>query len=412
MKSKLYLKHILIVVIFLSGNIFAQWYQQSSGTTANLQSVFFIDENIGWICGDSGKIIKTTNGGLDWLEQNSYTTDVLKEIHFVDENNGWAYSSFLILGTTDGGTTWVLQDTLSTIVGLQFVDENTGWLIYQRIDLVSFINKTTDGGTSWMVQLQSPDGYYEAMFFLDENYGWITTFFDGEVLKTTNGGNNWTQHSANLSGNPMCIRFVDEMTGWVSHNTLGSYTISKSTDGGVNWFPQIEESFEFIYSISAVSSDIVYAAGFDFSYDGFILKTTNGGTDWAEQYREEGELFFVNDTLGWTVGNDGKIFITENGGVTSLNDRPYNPGKFVLDQNFPNPFNPVTTINYSVPRTSNVSLILYDVIGREIKTLVNGEKLPGHYTVSLDGSNLSTGVYFYVMKAGNFVDSKKFVLLK
>ena len=81
-------------------------------------------------------------------------------------------------------------------------------------------------------------------------------------------------------------------------------------------------------------------------------------------------------------------------------------------QNYPNPFNPITTINYSVPKTSNVSLVVYDVIGREIKTLVNGEKLPGNYNVQFNGSDLSSGVYFYVMRAENFIDTKKFILLK
>jgi len=88
------------------------------------------------------------------------------------------------------------------------------------------------------------------------------------------------------------------------------------------------------------------------------------------------------------------------------------PEYFILSQNFPNPFNPITTIKYSVPTTSNISLVIYDILGREIKTLVNEEKLPGNYNVQFDGSDLSSGVYFYVMKADNFIDTKKLILLK
>jgi hypothetical protein len=150
MKTYIY---FLASLLLFSGNIAAQWYQQNSGTTANLNSIFFIDENTGWACGDSGKIINTTNGGFDWLEQNSNTTDRVKAIQFVDENNGWAYSLNQIFRTTDGGITWEAQNLSPyQIVGLQFVNSNTGWLVYQRIDLVAVISKTTDSGNTWTIQ--------------------------------------------------------------------------------------------------------------------------------------------------------------------------------------------------------------------------------------------------------------------
>jgi hypothetical protein len=94
------------------------------------------------------------------------------------------------------------------------------------------------------------------------------------------------------------------------------------------------------------------------------------------------------------------------------NHNQINPGSFRLEQNYPNPFNPVTRITYTVPATSNISLIVYDALGREIKSLVNEEKSPGNYTVQFDGTDLSSGIYFYVMKANNFIETKKLILLK
>ncbi len=90
---------------------------------------------------------------------------------------------------------------------------------------------------------------------------------------------------------------------------------------------------------------------------------------------------------------------------------------FKLFQNYPNPFNPTTKIKYSVPsnvnhRASNISLKVYDVLGREIATLVNEEKLAGEYEVQFDGSGLPSGIYFYQLKAGEYVETKKFVLMK
>ena len=98
--------------------------------------------------------------------------------------------------------------------------------------------------------------------------------------------------------------------------------------------------------------------------------------------------------------------------ITGVNANEVNPGSFRLDQNYPNPFNPVTRITYTVPATSNISLIVYDALGREIKSLVNEEKSPGNYTVQFDGTDLSSGIYFYVMKANNFIETKKLILLK
>jgi Secretion system C-terminal sorting domain len=88
------------------------------------------------------------------------------------------------------------------------------------------------------------------------------------------------------------------------------------------------------------------------------------------------------------------------------------PENFNLEQNYPNPFNPSTTIEYVVPQSSFVSIKVYDDLGREVTTLVNGEKSSGNYTVDFNASNLASGIYFYRMQAGSFVSTKKLILLK
>ncbi|MCB9249536.1 MAG: T9SS type A sorting domain-containing protein [Ignavibacteriales bacterium] len=80
--------------------------------------------------------------------------------------------------------------------------------------------------------------------------------------------------------------------------------------------------------------------------------------------------------------------------------------------NYPNPFNPTTTINFKVKETGNVNIIIYDALGREVKQLVNETKQPGSYNISFDGSRLSSGIYFYTMRANNFTASKKMLLTK
>jgi len=94
------------------------------------------------------------------------------------------------------------------------------------------------------------------------------------------------------------------------------------------------------------------------------------------------------------------------------NNNNKTPNVYKLEQNYPNPFNPVTQISYSIPKTGNVKLVVFDVLGREVATLVNEVKTPGKYSVSFDASNLSSGVYMYRIEAGDFTNTKKMMLVK
>jgi len=101
-----------------------------------------------------------------------------------------------------------------------------------------------------------------------------------------------------------------------------------------------------------------------------------------------------------------------NGNTSSINNQKDKSFGFRLEQNYPNPFNPNTTISYSIPELSNVSLKVYDVLGREVATLVNEEKPAGNYSCVFDASHLPSGIYLYSLNIGNQTISKKFVLMK
>jgi hypothetical protein len=88
------------------------------------------------------------------------------------------------------------------------------------------------------------------------------------------------------------------------------------------------------------------------------------------------------------------------------------PEAFVLNQNYPNPFNPQTSIRFGLPDASNVSLKVYDLIGREVATLINERLAAGYHTVSFDGSQVATGIYFYRINAGEYRDVRKMILIK
>lgn len=157
-----------------------------------------------------------------------------------------------------------------------------------------------------------------------------------------------------------------------------------------------------------------------------------GGRDSHGSGTVYGSVYLINDTalvsayyqdsLVNTARQDSFLIradalILEQAGVVGIFEPDFVPMEYSLSQNYPNPFNPTTQIRYTLPQISNVQLKIYDVLGREIKTLVNKEQLPGAYRVEWDGTNnygvqVSSGIYIYRLVAGKFVQSKKMMFLK
>jgi hypothetical protein len=98
--------------------------------------------------------------------------------------------------------------------------------------------------------------------------------------------------------------------------------------------------------------------------------------------------------------------------VTGISSPQNTVTTYALYQNYPNPFNPATVISYQVPKSSPVALIVFDILGREVRTLVNQEQPAGRYTITFDASNLASGVYFYRMQAAGFVQTRRLLLLR
>ena len=106
------------------------------------------------------------------------------------------------------------------------------------------------------------------------------------------------------------------------------------------------------------------------------------------------------------------LYTWTSGTITDVKDNKFVPLIYKLDQNYPNPFNPTTKISYTIVKSGLVTLKIYDILGREVSTLVNQQQIAGHYTVNFDASRLASGVYFYRIQSGSFVSVKKMVLLK
>ncbi|MBS4028150.1 MAG: PQQ-binding-like beta-propeller repeat protein [Ignavibacteriales bacterium] len=244
---------------------------------------------------------------------------------------------------------------------------------------------------------------------------------------------------AHIRGLLTMVHVRDSSNLWtVNHPSLTIYSMAFSTDGekivsggregGLNMWDVHNgnllwrsDSSSRVYSVifSSDGHQVVGAVGNALS----MYNATNGTLVWRSIYSGNGTARTVGiNHAGSRVisgGTDNKIKVWYSGGpLTNVNDKEeVMPKEFSLSQNYPNPFNPVTIIRYQLSANSAVTLKVYDVLGREVATLLNNEQiLPGEHAVQFDASNLASGLYFYRIETKSenhsFVDSRKMLLIK
>ncbi|MCH7972327.1 MAG: T9SS type A sorting domain-containing protein [Bacteroidetes bacterium] len=225
----------------------------------------------------------------------------------------------------------------------------------------------------------------------------------------------WTSQTSGTTELLSGVSFTDANNGTV---VGGSGTILRTTDGGTTWVIQTSGTTEALFAVSFTDANNGIAVG----VSGTILRTTDGGTTWVIQTSGTTNtllgVYFTDVNTGTAVGSAGTI-LRYSGNVTAIEDsKTISPTKFILMQNYPNPFNPSTTIQYTISSEQFVTLKIYDLLGKEVATLVNERKSIGSYRINFDGSRLTSGVYFYRLqvytpgRAGSFTQTKKFVLLR
>ncbi len=148
-----------------------------------------------------------------------------------------------------------------------------------------------------------------------------------------------------------------------------------------------------------------------------IIKTTNFFQTYGKQVTPvfATNIFALDTSIVYAGFNQVNIMKTTNGGGNIVSVEQISsevPEKFYLYQNYPNPFNPNTKIKFQIPKPGYVILKVFDILGREIVTLIDKMMNAGVYDTEFDGANLSSGIYFYRIEAGNFVEAKKMVLVK
>ncbi|MBE2216668.1 MAG: T9SS type A sorting domain-containing protein [Ignavibacteria bacterium] len=389
----------------------------------------FIDENTGWlsISGYTGQvpIYKSTNGGLNW-ESIYMTSPTPNWMQFLNSSTGYYKSGNTLYKSTNSGYNWAQTTSLNiTVSSIIFSDANSGYACgYTSTPYRPRLIKTVNGGSTWdTIHVIAEISAVTSFSFLNSNTGWVSAAYavypmgtNSKIYKTTDGGANWFFQRIDTNASHKKISFINELTGWaaVTAFNTSSSSLIKTTDGGNSWFNLplsiLWGMFQFIDPNTGWAQDVT----------GSVFKTTNGGLNWYAQV-DIGlagfeNMQFINSNTGWIVGSGGLIAKTTNGGeLVSVNNVSIEiPQKFSISQNYPNPFNPVTNIKFDISGSSvaQTFLAVYDILGREIAILVNANLKPGSYNVDWDASNFPSGVYFYKLQSGDFVESKKMVLIK
>ncbi len=286
------------------------------------------------------------------------------------------------------------------------------------------IFRSTDNGMTWQPTNITVSSFSDIVTFTQTPNGDIFagSYYHG-IYHSSDDGVNWLQVDKKMiDSNKASLWSLNSIISNPQGTLFATcdYGIGRSTDGGKNW--EIKNSG--ITKGGSPLPIIINSQGDIFvgmnSSDGGVYRSKNNGENW-ELLNTTNEFLYARslaldsqEYLYVGTGNQGvmKSKVSTLSFPTTKNDNSNIPKTFFLGQNYPNPFNPTTTINYQLPTNNYVTLKVYDILGKEVTTLVNKEMNAGNHNVKFDAAKLSGGIYFYRLTAGSFSETKKLVIIK
>ena len=396
-----------------------EWYWQNPLPQGSpLRAVSFTDPNTGTAVGHNGSILRTTNGGATWVSQASGTGNSLYDVSFTDANTGTAVGyQGTILRTTNGGAAWVSQTsgTSNHLLGVSFTDANTGTITGSY----GTILRTTDGGATWASQTSGTGWDLYAVSFTDANTG-TAVGWHGTILRTTDGGAAWVSETSGTGEWLSGVSFTDSNRG-VAVGWCGTI-LRRIVTGQI---AVLLENFasawagdhaEITWSLSGA------ALGSNLTFD--VSRSADRGVGFMRlpepDIRRDGASFVLSDrTTEPNTRYTYHVVIYDDGrAAASFDTELETPAiAFSLSQNHPNPFNPSTSIEFTMAEGGRAALEIYDATGRLVRTLLDERRLAGTNTVKWDGcsaagTKVASGIYFYRLTAGKSSVSRKMVLLR
>lgn len=402
------------------------WVELTTGVTSRLNDISS-RKNVGvWACGENATIIRSTNSGDTWFNTNNSIIPANRNLTCVYGINaasaytsGFDGSNSVVYKTVNGGATWSESFQLENarVNGIYFYDLNEGILAAEPVGGRWSIYKTYDGGNTWdsaglfVPRLNNESGFIGS-FWATGTRIWFGTN-NSRIHTTEDLGASWQVLATGGEQNSRSI--------WFDYNYNMGYTggnsIINSSNYGNSWGNLLTPGTGDLTGIT--SSGTGRLLWFT-RYDNKIY--------YSPFYGEEFELSYTISNgkyTGITIERDGFFggavyAIRDNGGISrtfffAIGIEPISleiPKNFSLSQNYPNPFNPITNFEFSIASLGLVNLVIYDVTGREIETLLNTDMKPGTYKADWNAANYPSGVYFYRLSAGKFTETKKMLMIK
>jgi hypothetical protein len=430
---------ILIVFLFLllPCRSFAQYFtEQNSGVTVQLTSAsasLYNTSTVGWICGYSGTVLKTTSWGFSWVNvsNNGIPNNVnLVNIFGIDANSaitlGYQGANSWVWKTTNGGGNWlqVFSQQGVLINSIWMSSSTAGFMVGNPAGGRWSLWKTTNGGLNWdstglfIPQSGSESGFANSIS-CNVNKIWFGTN-NYRIYYSSNNGANWVVQTLATEQNIYTICF-SQMIYPSGTGFAGGANLLMTTNNGLNWIPLTTIGSGNITGIAGSFTTVWFTRN-----NVNIYQSTNSGTSWINSYTAPAGNYLHMSHMKDVIDAPLDISfwaVRSNGGITwyRLVDNIKNlssniPENFNLFQNYPNPFNPSTKIKFDIPPSKGArgmtELIIYDALGREAATLVNEQLQSGTYEVEWNGSNYPSGVYFYKLTTADYSETRKMVLVK
>ncbi|MCL5268741.1 MAG: T9SS type A sorting domain-containing protein [Bacteroidetes bacterium] len=395
-------------------------------------------------------VYRSTDGGMNWIPSNSgIATSEISSLaaegrtvfasrgnylfRYSDDDAKWSQimpeSALLavldtivfatggagVMCTTDGGATWMNSTNKDSPQGVEYtvLVAGGGNLYLGSAGICGLCNQegislSTDRGASWTAK-----GLSNVFMIAATQKVVYAVYGGGPLVRSLDSGSTWQSLSTPVSYfNTIAAEDSEVYAGTNGHGVL------RSTDYGVHWVSidsgLPSDSDETVYCFAFHGSDVFAGTGSG------VYVLSRRGSRWAAV---GGQLAGLTGSVRALAVDDSTLYAATSGlvwrfplsQVVTAVEQPFpNPvaSAFRLSQNYPNPFNPSTTISYQLPTSNYVTLKVFDVLGREVETLVNERQQAGTYTVRFTAANLPSGVYFYRLEAGTYHDTKKLLLLK